>query len=661
MDRVFDILPFSFLDIRGRQVLRDHLSRHTFDTGQTIVRQGSLTDRRVFLVLQGEVDVIDHHQGPDAVTSKVSAGHWFGERAALLGTPRAFEFRAALDETELAAIEPDAIRELVRTNPSFAQALTFQLRQKHALFSDFDRFVAAIRRDAASGHLEMHKLLPLYRRLQPALHPHLHDDLIDLGALTYALNRLPHNVTSTFAWFLTEDIPYLYASVRDTFTPVPTNARRRTAYEMMNGKTLILLRDGLSDLLDFVTCLCIYAVEVRKLRRRLQQPDALRQLADGIRDGAVGDIEPPVLQRLGQLWPDSLAQRLRDLTLHHEDFVIGVYKDSDNYNASHSERWTRQIASSTEALLGCDPALLPDDMPVYIISSNTHSVTNCLSRWLVDHADTLLAWGRTNAPHLVDHDWYTPDDRIIAIARLYLEANPEARVERDQTDACAGTAWLRETAYTGIAVQLFDLSKLADRPIAAGLRAPSGAHGLLVNIDYAFGQQAEPILANLVALFGHRIRSVNVLGKAGALVGKRGDIMLASGFIAQGSDTLQPASSTLDVVALHADLPGRDIHVGRVLTVVGTILQNAPLLHYYRNLWQCVGLEMEGSWYCRQLREAQQLGILRPDIRANFAYYTSDLPLEPHQSLAAGLGATEGVPPLYAITRQVLRQILSGE
>jgi hypothetical protein len=53
--------------------------------------------------------------------------------------------------------------------------------------------------------------------------------------------------------------------------------------------------------------------------------------------------------------------------------------------------------------------------------------------------------------------------------------------------------------------------------------------------DYAFGEQARFILQSLVLLFGSHIRSVNIMGKAGALVGKRGDILYPSHLIFEAS------------------------------------------------------------------------------------------------------------------------------
>lgn len=38
----------------------------------------------------------------------------------------------------------------------------------------------------------------------------------------------------------------------------------------MEGKALVLLRDGFTDLLDFLTMLCVHIIESNKLRGRIQ-------------------------------------------------------------------------------------------------------------------------------------------------------------------------------------------------------------------------------------------------------------------------------------------------------------------------------------------------------------------------------------------------------
>lgn len=93
----------------------------------------------------------------------------------------------------------------------------------------------------------------------------------------------------------------------------------------------------------------------------------------------------------------------------------------------------------------------------------------------------------------------------------------------------------------------------------------------------------------------------------------------------------------------------------------GTLLQNRDMLQFYRRIWGCIGLEMEGIWYLRALLESEELGVLRPGARRRFLYYVSDLPLAAGQGLSERMSPLEGIPPLYAITREVLSGLFGAD
>jgi hypothetical protein len=221
---------------------------------------------------------------------------------------------------------------------------------------------------------------------------------------------------------------------------------------------------------------------------------------------------------------------------------------------------------------------------------------------------------------------------------------------------------LEETASTGVQVQLIDVSRLHEHEVDPGVAMPGDGRDLIVNIDYAFGEQARHIIKNLLMLFGHNLASINFLGKAGALTGARGDILAPNAFVGQSTDTFQPLPAP-DPAArerLAARIPGHEVHTGPLLTVDGTLLQNRMMLRFYRQIWGCLGIEMEGIHYYLQVIEASQLGVIPPDIRSRLFYYVSDLPLEHTASLSAPLAATEGIPPLYAITRHIISEALTS-
>ncbi|MFW5828010.1 MAG: DUF6909 family protein, partial [Alkalispirochaeta sp.] len=346
------------------------------------------------------------------------------------------------------------------------------------------------------------------------------------------------------------------------------------------------------------------------------------------------------------------------ITRHREMFNIDVRRQQRNYHARRGELWTSEVARVTAELLGVDPIELNPERGIHIISSNTHSVSNCLNPWYRDHAQEILAWAKKAQIPAAQDSWGQEHDLVYAVAREFFAAHPEAAEDARRVAAGAGHHALSQTVSTGIQVQLIDLARLVDTAVDPGVtRLPTGstaADDMIVNIDYAFGEQAEYVIRSLLTLYGENIRSVNFLGKAGALVGNRGDILAPTAFIEQHSDLFQPLPAQ--------KVPGGvSVHHGPMLTVDGTLLQNRQMLNFYRQIWNVIGIEMEGTHYYREILESRQLGVIRREVQFRFLYYVSDLPLETSATLAAPLRASEGVPPLYSITRYILNQIIAGD
>lgn len=645
------IIPFRYLAPEQREALRADLDEHVFEPGEVLIEQGDPHDDRVFLLTEGSVQFIDRARGKPGRMRTVGSGHYIGERAALFSEPRGLEVRA-LERVRALTMSGQRFVQIVHESTAFAQALGSILRDKQGIFTPFERFRVELQREVASGSIDLQRLLPLYRELEPALHPNVSsNEDIDLGALTYAVRRLPDNLTRTLSFYLTEVLPHMYADPDRRFTRIETRARRRAVYEMIPGKNMVLVRDGLSDLFDFISCLCLYAIEAKKIRRRLRVGGGL---------DALSSMET---ESLAVVWPVDTVERVREIALHHEDFRIEIHKELNNYNSAHAETWCKQIAAATRELLGVDPSDLPHDFDVHVISSNTHSVHNCLSPWLGQREKQIVEWGLASGHAMTEEPWHNPFDLACALARDYLLAKPDEVEVRAAVEAEAGILTLAWTAFTGIAVQLIDPSKVQWADTDPGIpNQPPERPSLLVNIDYAFGEQAEHIIANLSALFGRHLASVNVLGKAGGLLGERGDVLVATGFVEQYLDQYHavPGVPTVRPERLRDRLPGRGVHQGNMLTVTGTLLQNRTMLHFNRHIWQCVGLEMEGAYYLRHLAQSMGRGTIPDDIALRFLYYTSDLPLRHDANLSARLRATEGVPPLYAITREVLTGILES-
>lgn len=662
------VIPFRFLSHARREALVPDLRVERYRAGAAIIRQGA-DDRRVYLLASGQVEVVDESGGTPVRTNLIEAEHYFGEWEPLFDVPRAFTISATVDSV-CVALDGARFLELVTESAAFAQSLGVILRDQQGIFAAFDRFKVELMRGLNQGYLTIAKMLPLYTALQPAIHPLVASQAIDTAALSYVIRRLPDNVTRTFAYLLTDELPAAYRETGLLFDAVPTAARRRDVWEMLPGSSIVLLRNGLSDLVDLISCLCLYAVEARKIRRRFPDGEVVARLVRAAERGEAADSSLPLradeLAGLAKIWGPQTPTRLLDIVKHRETFSITIRRHSEKYNSRRAELWTKQLADACRDLLGADPAELDPELPVHIVSSNTHSVGNCLSSWYTREGDAMRAWAAASGHALVGRSWANEYDLLYAIARDYFLANPDAAERAAAAERDQGILRLRETASTGIQVQLIDTNRVCRSAVDPDVIGSAGGQpGLIVNIDYAFGAQAEHVLRNLLLLFSRNVRSVSLLGKAGALVGARGDVLVPTGFVEQAADQFyETPSCSRDRLeqtreSLQARLRGAQVHAGAMLTVDGTLLQNRDMLRFYRYIWSCIGMEMEGAYYFRQFREAQHTGLIRDDVEARFFYYVSDIPLDHGANLSARLEPHEGVPPLYAITREVLAALFA--
>lgn len=574
IDQISTIIPFRYLRDKELRSLIADSGRRVYQAGEILIRQGDAFSDEVFVLVSGSVESVDTSRSPPFRMNVIEVGSYFGERSCLLGHPRPLEMRA-LETSSCLVIPGERFLRLLAESRSFAQAFGVKLREGLGLFEAFDRFNAEILRSVAVGNIDIRRLVEHYKAIEPALHPLASDEAkIDWGALAYAVRRLPENLTRTFVFLLTDNLPTVYASPERLFPFVSTEARHRFVYEMMCGKDMVLIRDGLSDLVDFVTCLCIFAIEARKIRYRLNHPDLLVDLAESssrptaasatrsgcgrrasdqigcesARADADGGVDR-LLERLPfdgaerlelqRLWPVDAPAKIRDIVFHRQAFSVDVRKQTNNYNSRLAELWASQVGGAVERLVGSRPTDFPDELEVHIVSSNTHSVSNCLNPFFAHHKDEILAWAGTQG--LREDGWKDDFDEVYNYSRQYLSAFPERRGELAATEEEFGIVRLPETVTTGIQVQLIDASRVCGSgadPFVANLRCSDTA--LIVNIDYAFGEQAEEIMRSLLLLFGRNVRSINVLGKAGSLVGTRGDILLPTAFVEQANDAFQP-------------------------------------------------------------------------------------------------------------------------
>ena len=108
---------------------------------------------------------------------------------------------------------------------------------------------------------------------------------------------------------------------------------------------------------------------------------------------------------------------------------------------------------------------------------------------------------------------------------------------------------------------------------------------------------------------------------------------------------------------------GISVHEGALLTVLGTSLQNADVLEYFKSSsWNVVGLEMEGAHLQKAIQAAAKIRrSISKNVILRYIYYASDNPLIANSSLASGSLGQIGIKSTYAISLKFLHKILSDE
>ncbi|MEW6279138.1 MAG: hypothetical protein AB1758_10970 [Candidatus Eremiobacterota bacterium] len=543
--------------------------------------------------------------------------------------------------------------------------------------SAIERFEVLVRHGAIRGTFRIDEFLNAFQAMEPSLHRHCQDPgILDVDALAYVSARLPENVHRIREFLVQADVPDKLPGMAG-IERVQTPARRRSTFHLGDDIVIIVAREGVTELLDLVTLLTSYAIETYKVGSLLVDTpllaDLRRHLA-GHRDQAghnrlvarlafqLGTTDDQLV-RLDGLWNGELLDRVAHLVDHPPSLVVRLHRDySIEAAIERSGQWARRIHEMLEQRLS-------PGAPVHILSSNLYSTVNLLSSFPRREFDALWAWGRE---HSSQRDLFAraPDDPNARMNLVYLilgewsAAYPEMAAQRRRRDEEDGILELEDVFHVGVNAQAVDLGRLDPGRVDPRLKLEPGRladHPLLLNFDYAFGEQAGIVVEQLFRHFSRRVESFSIMGKAGIVVGDRGGVMLPSYLLREGSKDVYdfPFGNFLDPGDFEGLDVGKVYSGGPMLTVLGTILQNDAMLLRYRDEWKILGLEMEGIPYIRALHQCRKLGFLREDLRVGVGYWASDAPLRVGETLSHET-ALQGLNATYAINIALLNGLLGA-
>ncbi len=510
--------------------------------------------------------------------------------------------------------------------------------------------------------------------LSPEIYGSISEEKLELDGLLYVIDRLPFGIEECRFVNLTSDEGYK----NSLFEPIIPPKRRRNCYRIDAEQMNIEITRGRSEIYDILTHLTFLYIESHKIMTKVVINDG----NDVNRDWK--KLESTVLKK------GKLSQKEKEIALTHTANFLGrtfeevseVYPNfatktdpnrflkiiyylgklaiEEEINNTkriitfspvlrerighhiHGEIWASTIKKKLDEnnLLG---------RPIHIISANMHSVMNTL------YGPSTLAAE------------YKKHSAMEVYEKLSDSSNSLLRKKVMKGAATKGLIYIKDTSGTNINVQIIDTKKLPESSFTNGLNELSTEDKpVIIVMDYAFGEQAfetmdellKPYIKTQKEKYFLNVESVSIMGKAGILVGGKGDIMIPSAHVFEGTADNYPFKNMLKKSHFEND----DIKVckGAMITVLGTSLQNKEILKFFhKSTWNVIGLEMEGAHYQKAIQSASKIRrSISAKVKVRYAYYASDNPLETGGTLASGGLGTSGVKPTYLITEKMLNQIL---
>ncbi|MEM1406249.1 MAG: hypothetical protein AAGG59_05700 [Bacteroidota bacterium] len=509
--------------------------------------------------------------------------------------------------------------------------------------------------------------------LKPEIYGSIKDpEKAELDGLLYVMERLPHGIEECRFIKLVSREGYEEAGYRAI---VPTK-RKRNCFRIDKDRMYIEMTRGKSDIYDILTHLTFLNIESDKIKNKaLDQKGRIqedwRKLEEVVQMETAGEEFDE--KRATVYLSNFLGRTIQET----EEAVIQFDKGNTEHSLYHIIYWLGRLAINDARHKGDKEisfsAQLRDSVgqhiygeewatqiktflkekgwekrSIHIISANLHSILN-----------TLYGYAALK------------DTKFGSIEELAMETSQDKSgllQEAIKDFALAhGMYEIHDNSGTNLSVQIFDLDKLETHamcPELTGIKIDE-ERPVLVVMDYAFGEQAfecmDELLKPLELEENHyfNIRSVSIIGKAGILTGDKGDIMIPTAHVFEGTADNYPLNNEFS----KADFEGcgHPVYQGPMITVLGTSLQNKDVLnHFVTSTWNAIGLEMEGAHYQKAIQSAAKIRLsVAKDVRVMYAYYASDNPLKTGSTLASGSLGLEGIRPTYLTSVKVLQKILS--
>jgi hypothetical protein len=325
------------------------------------------------------------------------------------------------------------------------------------------------------------------------------------------------------------------------------------------------------------------------------------------------------------------------------------------------------------------------DRPVYFVSSNTHSLVNLLSGFMIKHEKELTEFALSGAdPYLaaecrklqqglVPGNW---QNFLYFTAREWVRTptGKEAVYTRIQEAQEHGIWHLGARHELEIDAQVFELAKLRPAEIDPRCSMPdldllAKSDAIILNIDYPLGMAAYRMLREIMENQS-QLRGIYILGKAATLNGSIGDVMISNAVMDEHSQNTYWLDNAFRAHDIQPYLIyGSVLDNQKAVSAKGTYLQNRQYLDFFYQANYTV-VEMESGPYLNAIYEDQYLtrypvgeniNFMRLPYEVGILHYASDTPYTRGKNLGAGSLSYFGMDSTYTCSLAIVHRILERE
>lgn len=439
--------------------------------------------------------------------------------------------------------------------------------------------------------------------LRPEIYGTIAEEKVELSGLLYVIERLPVGIEECRFINLTSDEGYS----KSHFKAIVPPKRKRNCYRIDEEQMNVEITRGRSDIYDILTHLTFIFIESHKIKDRILIDES----------GEVTRDWQKLAQAVSQ--NEKMTQIEKEKTISHTANILGrtFAEVLDIYDAFgttakpdrflHVIYWLGKLAleeviENNKRIITFSPilrerlghhihgeiwatnikeVLKENDLltrPIHIISANMHSVMNSIF-----------------ATHVLKTKFKDQSDFNIFEA-LSKSGAHEVRDKVEDFAKQHGMISIPDTSGTNIDVQIFDTAKIDLKKSAFPTAKTGDVKPVIIVMDYAFGEQAYETIDELLKPYQEskgvkillNIVSVSIMGKAGILQGGKGDIMIPSAHINEGTGDNYPFENELTKEMLEGN--GIPVFEGPMVTVLGTSLQNKDLLKFFHDsTWGVIG------------------------------------------------------------------------